>query len=164
MSTTAFACLALCIGIVAGLRALTAPMAIAWAARVGWIDVRHTWAAFLAHPVTPWIFTALAIGELVNDQNPKAPARTAPPSFVFRLVSGGFCGAALAASGGRSLVVGIFLGALGAAIGTLGGYHARVRLVRALHVPDSAIALPEDLIAVGGAFLIAAFFRAAVIR
>lgn len=159
MGTTTFVCLAFAIGIVAGLRALTAPMAVAWAARLGWIDVRHTWAAFLGHSVTPWIFTVLALGELVNDQNPKAPARTAAPLFVFRLVTGAFSGAALAASGGQPLVAGVCLGGFGAAVGTLGGYHARVRLVRSLRVPDRVIALPEDLIAVGGAFLIAAMFR-----
>lgn len=152
-------CLAFAIGIVAGLRALTAPMAVAWAARIGWIDVHGTWAAFLAHRATPWIFTVLAIGELANDMNPKSPARTAAFPFLFRLVSGGFCGAVLAASGERAVGVGVFLGCFGALVGTLGGYQARTRLVKSLKVPDRAIALPEDLVAVGGAFLIAAMFR-----
>jgi uncharacterized membrane protein len=39
-----------------------------------------------------------------------------------------------------------------------GGYHARVGLVRALRVPDFAIAIPEDLIAIGlGLFLASRF-------
>jgi len=47
------------------------------------------------------------------------------------------------------------LGALGAVAGTLGGYRARTRLVPALGVPDYVVALAEDVVAVGGAFLIA---------
>ena len=164
MSTALFACLAFAIGVVAGLRALTAPMAVAWAARLGWLDVRHTWAAFFDHRVTAWALTVFAVGELVADQNPKAPARTVAPSFVFRLITGAISGAALASGGGQSLLAGIFLGGLGAMVGTFGGYRARTSLVRSLRVPDRVIALPEDLVAVGGAFLIAAAFHSAVMR
>jgi len=159
MSTPAFVILALAIGVVAGLRALTAPMVVAWAARFGWLEVQHTWGGFLARAVTPWVLTVLAIGELVNDQNPKTPARTAMPSFLFRIVCGGFAGGALATGSDHGLVGGIVLGALGAIAGTLGGFEARTRLVHALRVPDAVIALPEDAIAVGGGFLIASFFR-----
>jgi uncharacterized membrane protein len=154
-----FVVLAFLIGVVAGLRSLTAPMVVSWAAYLGWIDVRHTWAAFLARTFTPYLFSALALGELINDQNPKAPRRTAPPSFFFRVVSGAFCGAALASGSGHAVVGGLTLGALGAIAGTLGGYEARVNLVRRLGVKDLAVALPEDLLAVGGGFGIALLFR-----
>jgi len=43
-----------------------------------------------------------------------------------------------------------------AVAGTLGGYRARTGLVRALGVPDFPIALLEDVIAVGTAFLVLA--------
>jgi uncharacterized membrane protein len=46
------------------------------------------------------------------------------------------------------------LGALGAVVGTLGGYQARTRSVAALKVPDFVIALIEDAIAIGGGFLL----------
>ncbi|HEX8950743.1 MAG TPA: DUF4126 family protein [Polyangia bacterium] len=159
MSALVFFVLAFAIGVVAGLRALTAPMVVSWAARFGWIDVQHTWAGFLARGVTPWILTVVAVAELINDQNPKTPSRTKPPSFVFRVVSGAFSGAALAAGSEHAVVVGGMLGAAGAVAGTLGGYTARTQLVKALHVRDLAIALPEDALAVGGGFLIAALFR-----
>ena len=154
-----FAILALAIGVIAGLRALCAPLAIAWAARFGWLDVHATWAAFLARAVTPWVVTALALGELVNDQNPKAGSRLAPPSFVFRTLSGAFCGVVLGTGSGHSPVIGGVLGGVGAIIGTLGGYRARTGLVRSLKVRDLAIALPEDLLAIAGGFLIVAAFR-----
>ena len=48
--------LALVIGIVAGLRAMTAPAAVSWAARLGWLDLSGSWLAFLGlcrHAVDP---------------------------------------------------------------------------------------------------------------
>ena len=45
--------LALLIGVVAGLRAMTAPAAVSWAAHLGWLDVSGTWLAFLGTAVTP---------------------------------------------------------------------------------------------------------------
>ena len=70
--------LALVIGIVAGLRAMTAPAAVSWAARAGWLDLGGTWLAFMGHAFTPWILTVLALAELVTDQLPTTPSRTVP--------------------------------------------------------------------------------------
>jgi hypothetical protein len=60
--------LALCIGVVAGMRAMTAPTAISWAAHLGWLPLETTWLAPLGYAWTPWIFTLLAVVELVTDQ------------------------------------------------------------------------------------------------
>ena len=43
--------LALLIGVVAGLRALTAPAAVSWAAHLGWLHLQNTWLAFLGATV-----------------------------------------------------------------------------------------------------------------
>ena len=48
--------LALLIGIVAGLRTLTAPTAISWAAWSGRLALEGSWLASLAYSWTPWIF------------------------------------------------------------------------------------------------------------
>lgn len=79
------------IGVVTGLRSMTAPAAVSWAARLGWLHLQTTWLAFLGFAATPYI-------------------------------------------------------------GPLGGYEFRVRLVKA------RIALLEDAIAIGGAFLIVSRF------
>ena len=63
------------------------------------------------------------------------------------------CGAVFGATG-DSLIGGLIAGILGAVAGTLGGYEFRVRLVRATGGKDLPIALLEDAIAIGGAFLI----------
>jgi uncharacterized membrane protein len=99
------------------------------------------------------------LAELVADKLPSTPSRTRPGPFLARVVTGGLAGAALTAGVGSSLALGALLGALGAVAGTLGGYKARTGLVRALRVPDYVIALAEDAVAVGGAYLILAATR-----
>jgi len=145
--------LAFLIGVIAGLRAMTAPAAVSWAARLGWLHLENTWLAFLGYAATPYILSVLAVGELINDKLPKTPSRKAPPGFIARIVTGALCGAALAAGDG-GLIAGLLAGVLGAIAGTLGGYEFRARLVRAIGGKDLPIALLEDAIAVGGAALI----------
>jgi uncharacterized membrane protein len=145
--------LAFLIGVVAGLRAMTAPAAVSWAARLGWLHLENTSLAFLGYAATPYIFSACAIGELINDKLPKTPSRKAPPSFVVRIVSGAFCGSALGAASG-ALIGALVAGAAGAVAGTLGGYEFRSRLVKAIGGKDLPIALLEDAIAICSAFLI----------
>jgi len=154
MSTTSVLGLAFAIGIIAGLRAMTAPAVVSWAAYLGWIDLRQTWLAFLGYTATPYIASILAVGELINDKLPKTPSRKAPASFGARVVTGAFSGMALALAGAHTAVAGALLGGLGAVVGTLGGYEVRTRLVRSLGVPDYAIALLEDAVAVAGGFFI----------
>ncbi|WP_037072949.1 DUF4126 family protein [Rhizobium sp. PDO1-076] len=142
---------ALLIGIVAGLRAMTAPAAIAWAASLGWIDISQTPLAFMGYRWTPWILSVLAIGELISDQLPSTPSRKVPVQFGTRIVTGGLSGAAIGAAGG-SLVLGLVAGIIGAVIGTYGGATVRARLAASFG-RDLPAALIEDVIAVGGALL-----------
>ena len=144
--------LAFLIGVIAGLRSLTPPVVVSWAARLGWLHLENTWLAFLGFAFTPYILIVLALGELVADKLPKTPSRKAPGPFLFRVVSGALCGAAL--TGG--LVGGLIAGALGGVAGTLGGYEFRARLVKAIGGKDLPIALLEDVIAAGGAIWIVA--------
>jgi uncharacterized membrane protein len=158
MSSTAIFALAFGIGIVAGLRSMTAPAVVTWAARLGWLHLESTPLAFLGYAATPYIVGLLALGELVADKLPKTPSRKTPVPFGARIVMGALSGAALAAGGGQSALVGAVVGALGGLAGTLGGYQLRTGLVRALKVPDFVVALLEDAVAVGGGlFLISRF-------
>ena len=143
--------LPLLIGVIAGLRAMTAPAAISLAARAGWLDLAATPLAFLGYAYTPWIFTVLALGELVTDQLPTTPSRTVPIQFGTRILMGGLTGGAIGASAG-SLGMGVVAGMIGAIVGTLGGRAARGRLADAFG-SDRPAAIVEDLIAIGGAVL-----------
>ena len=152
MNVTSGLVLPLLIGVIAGLRAMTAPAAISLAARAGRLDLATTRLAFLGYAYTPWIFIVLALVELVTDQLPTTPSRTVPIQFGTRILMGGLTGGAIAASGG-ALAIGVIAGMAGAVIGTLGGRALRARLAAALG-SDRPAALIEDLIALGGAFLI----------
>jgi uncharacterized membrane protein len=143
--------LALCIGVVAGMRAMTAPTAIGWAAHLGWLRLETTWLAPLGYSWTPWIFTLLAAVELVTDQLPSTPSRTVPVQFGARLATGALSGAAIGSVGG-SLLIGVLAGLIGAVIGTLGGRNVRAWLARAFG-SDTPAALIEDAVAVLAAVL-----------
>jgi uncharacterized membrane protein len=149
---TAAYLLALSIGIVAGLRAMTAPTAMSWAAYLGWLDLTGTWLAFLGRTLTRWVLTALALVELVTDQLPSTPSRTVPVQFGARILAGALSGAAIGAARG-AIVGGLLAGGIGAVIGTLGGRALRARLATALG-SDRPAALIEDAVALGGALLI----------
>lgn len=144
--------LAFLIGIIAGLRAMTAPAAVAWGAALGWFDVSQTPLAFMGYKWTPWIFTVLAAVELVTDQLPTTPSRKVPMQFGARLIMGALTGATIGASGG-SLVGGLIAGVVGAVVGTLGGAAVRGKLA-AIFGKDTPAALIEDAIAIVGAILI----------
>jgi uncharacterized membrane protein len=144
--------IALLMGIVAGLRAMTAPAAVSWAAHLGWLPLAGTPLAFLGYAATPWIFTALAVVELVTDQLPRTPSRKVPMQFGTRIVLGALCGAALAMPAGV-WIGGLVAGVLGAIAGTLGGAKARAALAQSFG-RDLPAALIEDVVAVGGAVLL----------
>ena len=146
--------MALLIGVVAGLRSLTAPAVVAWAAFIGWIDLHGTWASWVANIITVIVLTVLAVGELVNDKLPKTPARTAAPIFAARIITGGFAGAVLGAWPHWTFTA-LGSGVIGAVLGTLGGYQARKRLA-AVAGKDLPIALLEDAVAIAGGFAILA--------
>jgi uncharacterized membrane protein len=146
--------LALLIGVIAGLRALTAPAAVAWGAFLGWIDADGKWSEWVAHPITVTVLTIFLLVELVTDQLPKTPSRKTPPQFVTRLIMGAFAGAVVG-SATHHTFIGLGAGIVGAVLGTLGGAEARTRLVAANGGRDRPIALLEDVVAVGGGFLVA---------
>ncbi len=134
--------LAFLIGVVAGLRCLTAPAVVSWAVRLGWLHPESPAVAWLGYAATAYILSALAVGELIADKLPGTPSRKAPVGFIARVVTGGLCGAVFG-SAGQALVVGAIAGVAGAIAGTLGGYEARVRLGR-LVGKDLPVALIED--------------------
>jgi uncharacterized membrane protein len=144
--------LALGIGIVAGLRSLTAPAVVAWGAYLNWLNLHGSPLAFMGSTIAVGIFSVLAIGELVADKLPMIPKRTAPAPLIARIITGGLSGACLCASAGQSLIVGALLGGIGAVVGAFLGYDVRRRLD--LHINDLVVAVCEDVVAVGLALFV----------
>lgn len=146
--------LALLIGVVAGLRAFTAPAVLAWAAALQWINMSGTWASWMGHWATVAVLTVIAVAELVSDKMPTLPSRKTAPQFLTRIATGAFAGAVLGTAWGYpwgSLGAGM----IGAVLGTVGGYEARTRLVGANAGRDRPVALGEDLFAAGAGIAVA---------
>ncbi|HEY5331356.1 MAG TPA: DUF4126 family protein [Acidobacteriaceae bacterium] len=142
------------IGVVAGLRALTPLAAVAWGARLNEWPLIGTHLAWMGNAIMPWVFSVLALGELINDKLPTTPSRRIPPQFIARVVSGALCGAVIGAAE-DSLVVGLIAGAVGAVAGTLGGAAVRTKLAVAIR-NDLTAALIEDVVAIGLAIAVVA--------
>jgi uncharacterized membrane protein len=146
--------LALAIGFVAGLRSMTAPAAVSWAACYGWLPLEGTPLQFMGSPVAVGIFTLAALAEYVADKLPRTPNRTSAGPLIGRIVLGGLSGAAVGLAAGSSLVAGAALGASGAVVGAYAGFHARRRLVSLSGGKDVVVAVVEDAVAILLAFLI----------
>ena len=147
--------LALLIGVIAGLRALTPPAVVAWGGFLGLLPLDGTWAEWVGHPITVAILTVLLVVELITDQLPKTPSRKTTPQFAARLLTGAFAGAVIGA-GFFHTFSSLGAGIIGAVLGTMGGYEARNRLVARNGGHDLPVALTEDAIAVLGGFAIVA--------
>jgi uncharacterized membrane protein len=137
------------IGFLAGLRSLTPPAVVAWAAHLGWLRLEGGIAAIGTLSAVA-VLTLLAVAELVADKLPIVPKRTSPPGLLARVVTGGFCGACLARAASAPAWGGALFGGIGAVVGAFVGYFARTQSVRALRAPDWTIALVEDLLAISG--------------
>ena len=149
MGTSYVFVLALGIGIVAGLRSMLAPAAVAWAVRMGWLNLHGSPFAFMESSIALAGFSIAALGELVADLLPFVPRRTTLAPLIARMVSGGFCGACLCASAKQSVAIGAVCGAVGAVIGAFAGYEIRKRLVTNFNIKDLFVALSEDAVALG---------------
>jgi len=96
---------ALGIGIVAGLRSLTAPAVVSWAARLGWLSLHDSPLAFMGSTAAVAVFSLLAIAEYVGDLLPTTPSRTKLAPLLARIVLGGLSGACLCVSARQSFLV-----------------------------------------------------------
>jgi uncharacterized membrane protein len=140
------------LGCICGLRSMTAPAVVAWGAHLGWLHLEGSLLAFFAHKISLVIFSLFALGELVADKLPFIPPRIQAGPLGVRILFGAICGAAVCISAGASPMWGAVLGGLGGVAGAFAGYTYRRRL--SSMVPDMLLALIEDLVAVGGGFLL----------
>jgi uncharacterized membrane protein len=122
---------AVLIGIVAGLRSMIAPTAVAFARGSPW-----------------WVFFgALAIVELFGDKLPRSPARTIPAALIVRCIAGGASAYFLVGTGSVALIAAV-CGVVGALIGAYGGYALRRALTRPGRLPDLPVAIVEDILTI----------------
>lgn len=84
--------LAFAIGLVTGLRSLTGPALVCWAAHLGWLNLEGSRVEFMQSTLATYGFSALALGELVADKLPFIPSRTSPGPLFGRVVLGALSG------------------------------------------------------------------------
>ena len=98
--------------------------------------------------------TIFLLVELVTDQLPKTPSRKTPPQFITRLLMGAFAGAVIGSASHPHLHrAGRRHDRRGA--GHAGRRGSAQRLTAANGGKDRPVAIGEDIVAVGGGFLIA---------
>ena len=139
------------LGLVTGLRTMTAMAVLCWFAYAGHLPVDGTWAFWSGKLVTAIVFTLLAIGEYIVDKLPKTPDRTAPGPLAARLVFAGLVGAIVAAGLNGSGIEGVILCVGGALVGAFAGFLIRREIVARLKCKDWPVALVEDASAILGA-------------
>ncbi len=128
---------------------MTAPAAVSWAASNGRLSLTNSPLALLDSARAERTTRKLALGEFVSDKASVLPSRLKPGSLLFRLISGGVCGAAFSVSEGEKPAAGAALGATGALVSSLLGYAWRTRVIKQWQIPDLAGALMEDALAIG---------------
>ena len=136
------------LGLVTGMRTMTAMAVLCWFAYAGHLSVDDNWAAWSGKLVTAIIFTLLAIGEYIADKLPKTPNRTAPFPLIARLVVAGLIGAITAAGLNGSGMEGVILCVAGALVGTFASFLIRREIVARRGGKDWPVALIEDVSAV----------------
>lgn len=98
--------LAIGIGAVAGLRPMTAPAVIAWAAKRRWISPFATIISARASRA----ITELAISKMIVDKLPFTPSRLNAGPLASRVALGAICGAAVYGAVKQPLAKGVLLG------------------------------------------------------
>jgi uncharacterized membrane protein len=137
--------LAIGIGVVAGLRPMSALALIAWGLRRGWIRPGHSPYTRIVSASASKRIAEFAISELIADKLPFTRSRLDVAPLTWRILSGAICGAIINTK--RPPDRGAVLGGLGALAGAATGYHIRRRLGR--DMPDLIVALLEDAVALG---------------
>jgi uncharacterized membrane protein len=137
----------LLLGVVTGMRCMTAIAAFCWAVWLGLIP-ELGWAVWSSWLVFAVLFTICAAAEWVVDTLPKTPRRTEMGPAVCRVVIGALVGSLAAKAIGEPAAGGIIFGAVGAMIGTWGGFFARMTVARIFR-RDLPAALLETASAIG---------------
>lgn len=138
------------LGLVAGMRSMSAPALLAGHLVEHRRRRREGVASrLLASPGRCRLLRLLAAGEMVADKMPFIPARTEPMPLAGRAAMGALCGAALAEHRGGARAGAAVLGAAAAVAATFAAYHLRRAAGQRLALPDAMLGVAEDALVVG---------------
>lgn len=140
------------LGAVAGMRAMSAPALLSYAATTGQNEGLSK--TPLASQNVSKTLGLLAVGEMIADKLPAIPDRTSTSSLAARAASGAFAGAAIFNSEKKSVGIGAAVGALAAVASAFAAFQVRRKAGKELNVPDPVVALVEDALVVSAGFAI----------
>jgi uncharacterized membrane protein len=103
--------------------------------------------AMLRQPWTRRVMVAAAAGELVGDKLPATPSRLSPPGIAARLALGALAAGLFARTRQAPWLPAAAIGASSSAVAAKLGHDLRARLAE--HAPDPAVAVVEDVLALG---------------
>lgn len=147
---------ALQLGAFTGLHSFTPLAVVCWATKLKWLSLAATPFAFFGSNVVIAVATFLAVGELIGDKLPWIPNRTTLLPLAGRMTMATLCALALCFASGTAPAWPIGAAILGAVAAALAGFYLRRALTSRAQLPDLLVAAVEDLIAVGGSFLVLA--------
>lgn len=136
------------LGFGTGIRSMTPPAAVSWAASSKRMPLPATlpFSLLAQRWITTFLFLAAA-GEYFVDKLPFTPPRTARGPLMGRIAVGGLVGASACAAEDESIAFGIITGGVAAAAGAHVGQGLRSRLTDA-GMPAVPVAIMGDLLAV----------------
>lgn len=139
------------LGVVAGMRAMSAPaIAARMLVRSAVANNADEVPAFLQSAATNNVLSLLAIAEFVGDKLPNAPNRTAAPGLIARCISGALCGAAICKINRRNAFAGALIGTTAALASSFGAFYLRKIIAENSCLPDPVIGTMEDALVMSG--------------
>ncbi len=138
------------LGWAVGMRSVTPPAALSRAlAQNAHPHPNRQPAHALASGAASGLLPVAALGEMVMDKLPSTPDRTSAPVLAGRIASGALVGVVLGQVRRTSPVAAALAGAAGAAVSSFAMMRLRGWAGARLGVPDAAVAVAEDALAVG---------------
>jgi uncharacterized membrane protein len=138
---------ALALGIIAGMRSLSAPAFVGTYLRDD-EELADSRLGLLTSPTTLKVLQALAASELIADKLPIG-ARVAAGPLLGRIAAGAVSGAAISIAGRERPARGALIGGLAAVASTFGLYYLRRRISVETGVADRVLGLVEDALVLG---------------
>jgi uncharacterized membrane protein len=142
------------LGAVSGMRSMAAPAIVSKLAHSGLLPLEESQIRFLQHKNSARTMAVMALTEMVADKLPFIPNRTKVFPLVTRAVSGAVSGMAFASAKKRPAALGALFGVLAAVGATYGAFKIRQMTTERLHVPDTLVAVAEDALVAGSAYLV----------